>query len=213
MSRWGIVRRFRLVPLLLLTLCVLLPGCVKPVAYVPDPTVVEQIGLPVAKQRLRTLLLRAVAPPINRVELGDEFLHYSWHPALGTQIFLGNIGRVEVFENRTVIIYGAAGQVLGSIVCATLEDSEMLADIMISLRGYHYRHRLALSRTPQSGDRPTVRIARAQEALGRLGFYHGAVDGVLDETTEEAIRLYQTSQRLPATGALDRATRARLGIR
>ncbi len=215
MPSWDTLCKFQHSKLLILVVVIscLMLSCVNPVPYVPEATIVEQVGLPVTQQRLRTVLLRAVAPPIKVVELGDEFLRYYWHPSAGTQIFLGNVGRVEVFENRSVIIYGAAGQVLGSVVCATLEDAKMLADIMISLRGYHYRHRLAFSRTTDRPGPRATRVARAQEVLTSLGFYTGVVDGTMNDATQEAIRLYQTSQHLPATGALDTATRAKLGVR
>jgi peptidoglycan hydrolase-like protein with peptidoglycan-binding domain len=51
------------------------------------------------------------------------------------------------------------------------------------------------------------RIGQAQERLKAAGFNPGPVDGVLGPQTREALRRYQASQGLPATGALDEATR------
>lgn len=50
-------------------------------------------------------------------------------------------------------------------------------------------------------------IGQAQEWLKAAGFDPGFIDGVLGPQTKEAIRRYQASQGLPATGALDATTR------
>jgi Putative peptidoglycan binding domain len=54
------------------------------------------------------------------------------------------------------------------------------------------------------------RIGQAQDRLQAAGFDPGPLDGVLGPRTREALRRYQTSQGLPATGALDEATRRAL---
>jgi Putative peptidoglycan binding domain len=51
------------------------------------------------------------------------------------------------------------------------------------------------------------RIGQAQERLKAAGFNPGSIDGVLGPQTREALRRYQASQGLPATGVLDEATR------
>jgi hypothetical protein len=51
------------------------------------------------------------------------------------------------------------------------------------------------------------RIGQAQDRLKAVGFDPGPLDGVLGPRTREALRRYQASQGLPATGALDEATR------
>ena len=51
------------------------------------------------------------------------------------------------------------------------------------------------------------RIGQAQDRLQAAGFDPGPLDGVLGPRTREALRRYQASQGLPATGALDEATR------
>lgn len=50
------------------------------------------------------------------------------------------------------------------------------------------------------------RIGQAQDRLKAAGFNPGPIDGVLGPRTREALRRYQTSQGLPATGVLDEAT-------
>jgi peptidoglycan hydrolase-like protein with peptidoglycan-binding domain len=51
------------------------------------------------------------------------------------------------------------------------------------------------------------RIGQVQERLKAAGFDPGPLDGWLGARTKEALRRYQASQGLPATGELDEATR------
>ena len=50
----------------------------------------------------------------------------------------------------------------------------------------------------------------AQIELARRGFSCGPIDGVVGEPSRAALRAFQRSQDIPATGELDEATRARL---
>ena len=54
------------------------------------------------------------------------------------------------------------------------------------------------------------RTGQAQEWLKAAGFNPGPLDGVLGPRTKEALRRYQASRGLPATGELDEATRQAL---
>jgi Putative peptidoglycan binding domain len=54
------------------------------------------------------------------------------------------------------------------------------------------------------------RVAQVQELLKDAGFSPGPIDGILGPRTKGALRRYQASQGLPATGALDEATRQAL---
>lgn len=54
------------------------------------------------------------------------------------------------------------------------------------------------------------RVGQAQERLKAMGFDSGPVDGVLGPQTRAALRRYQASQGLPATGALNEVTRQAL---
>src|SRR5690349_8654820 len=56
-------------------------------------------------------------------------------------------------------------------------------------------------------------VARAQEALKQQGHDPGPIDGVYGPRTAAALKAYQQSQQLEATGQLDDATLARLGER
>jgi Putative peptidoglycan binding domain len=53
-------------------------------------------------------------------------------------------------------------------------------------------------------------IGQAQELLKAAGFDPGPIDGLLGPLTRVALRRYQASQGLPATGLLDEATRQTL---
>src|SRR5262245_9537161 len=57
---------------------------------------------------------------------------------------------------------------------------------------------------------PTVR--RVQQALNARGFQAGPPDGVLGPATESALRNFQATERLEATGRLNRATLDALGV-
>ncbi len=54
------------------------------------------------------------------------------------------------------------------------------------------------------------RLGQAQERLKAAGLNPGPIDGVLGPQTRAALRRYQASQGLPATGALDAATQQAL---
>ena len=46
-------------------------------------------------------------------------------------------------------------------------------------------------------------VATVQRALENLGYYHGAIDGVVGPETVKAIRWFQTVDKLPVTGQID----------
>ena len=54
------------------------------------------------------------------------------------------------------------------------------------------------------------RAAQVQELLKEVGFNPGPIDGILGPRTRGALSRYQASRGLPATGALDEATRQAL---
>jgi len=56
------------------------------------------------------------------------------------------------------------------------------------------------------------RISAAQQALARLNYYRGPVNGRLDEATQRALFEYQVDKGIIATGNLDGRTAAELGI-
>jgi len=62
----------------------------------------------------------------------------------------------------------------------------------------------------QEAQRQEVRSA--QQVLQERGFYSGAIDGIAGPQTEAAVRQFQESQKLEATGKLDDETLKRLGL-
>jgi hypothetical protein len=49
-------------------------------------------------------------------------------------------------------------------------------------------------------------VIAVQQKLARLGYYHGSVDGIMGPQTRQAIRSFQSVNKLPATGLVDGAT-------
>jgi lipoprotein-anchoring transpeptidase ErfK/SrfK len=60
--------------------------------------------------------------------------------------------------------------------------------------------------------RPVRGVLEAQVALARRAISPGSIDGALGSQTREAISVFQETENLPPTGALDPATRARLTL-
>jgi len=57
---------------------------------------------------------------------------------------------------------------------------------------------------------PVETVTGVQARLNNLGFYSGAVDGIVGPMTSEALRDFQGKERLQQTGQIDTATRNRL---
>ena len=51
-----------------------------------------------------------------------------------------------------------------------------------------------------------------QKELARLGYYHGAIDGIAGSETENAIRWLQSVDHLSVTSQIDGQTLQALGI-
>ena len=56
-------------------------------------------------------------------------------------------------------------------------------------------------------------VSAVQSALAKLGYYNGAIDGVLGDETESALARYQQDKDISVTGTADAATLQSLGIR
>jgi len=55
-------------------------------------------------------------------------------------------------------------------------------------------------------------ISRVQERLRELGFDAGPVNGDFGEKTQAALAQFQLSRTIPASGQMDKETRAELGV-
>jgi peptidoglycan hydrolase-like protein with peptidoglycan-binding domain len=58
----------------------------------------------------------------------------------------------------------------------------------------------------------TERVSAAQQALTRLNYYRGSINGRLDDATRRALFEFQVDRRLNATGNLDGRTAQALGV-
>ena len=55
-------------------------------------------------------------------------------------------------------------------------------------------------------------VTRVQLQLEYFGYYSGIIDGQMSAETRAALRAFQHAQGLTATGTMDKATLAKLGI-
>ena len=61
--------------------------------------------------------------------------------------------------------------------------------------------------------RATEWVVETQQALKDKGFDPGESDGLMGPRTTVALTAYQKSEKLPATGAMDADTAAKLGVK
>jgi hypothetical protein len=95
---------------------------------------------------------------------------------------------------------------------ASVKNQERISDLGFSLIETIILHR----RQQQSKDHPgpsnVDRIMKVQQALKDDGFYSGPVDGVLRQSTREAIRSFQQSKHLNVTESIDDETTRELRL-
>ena len=78
--------------------------------------------------------------------------------------------------------------------------------------------RVPLGTTVETLDRTAVngytvgQVRQVQQALHRLGYYNGDLDGDFGPNTQNALQRYQISAGEPVTGTLTRSTLGRLGV-
>jgi hypothetical protein len=60
--------------------------------------------------------------------------------------------------------------------------------------------------TGAAPDEPSSLIISVQKELARLGYYHGQIDGITGSETAEALRWFQSVNKLPVSGQIDSAT-------
>jgi putative peptidoglycan binding protein len=78
--------------------------------------------------------------------------------------------------------------------------------------------RVPLGTTVETMDRTAVngytvgQVRQVQQALHRLGYYNGDVDGDFGPNTQNALQRYQMSAGEPVTGTLTRSVLGRLGV-
>jgi hypothetical protein len=122
-------------------------GCLSPLPYSPDGSLVRSYGGPEEYEaELKSHLRTATAPPITDVTLEDDAVvldvggvghPYGWYgPAAfpGRQVISGRtITKLEVYENNKLWIY-RTGQPTFELIFTSVEDAKKAADLFESLR-------------------------------------------------------------------------------
>lgn len=142
---WTIQRSHVLRRLLLWLMSVSLAGCIQPVAYKPNPTLLQQLSRDEATDELQRVMLRAISPQVDEIRVTPDVLHYrlSLFPGAG-RLYFGKIQRLEVFVNHTVLVRAYGNVVLAKMVFPTADDAVLFADLLLSFRDMY----LAQSRYP-----------------------------------------------------------------
>jgi len=131
-------------------------GCAPMSDYHPNERAVQTLGMPEAWQRLRLVMLRAVNPQIQVVQLTEDGIVYSGTrmlpmfvqaPASRLMAFT-NISGVDVYANHTVYVKGAAGQATDIFALASDEDAKAFADLLMSFRSQYLRDKTSFQALP-----------------------------------------------------------------
>ena len=93
--------------------------------------------------------------------------------------------------------------------------SNIIVVFMVLLLGFISIASVAISGNMQtvsviSANETNTRIAQAK--LAELGYFEGAIDGIFDNETIDAIKNYQRDNSLNETGTLDQATATAIGV-
>jgi Putative peptidoglycan binding domain len=92
---------------------------------------------------------------------------------------------------------------------AFVTDRERMSDAGFGLIQTLQRRR----QSPQDHTSNVDRIMKIQQALKNDGFYSGPVDGIMRQSTRQAMRSFQKSNNLKVTGTVDDETAHELGLR
>jgi hypothetical protein len=115
-------------------------GCPSTIQYQPNDRLVETLGVSQSQQHLTEILLRAVNPKIDRVEVTDEFVRYH---LTGTtyeiRLFFKDAHRVEVFNNSVVLVRGQNNDILIRPLLANTQDAQMFANLVLSFKTHQAR--------------------------------------------------------------------------
>ena len=115
-------------------LSVLSVGC-SPVERQPNNRLATEMGVPQAQQYLEEVLLRALNPPINAVEVTEEFVRVDvTNTTYQVRVFFNEVQRTEVFKNHLVILWGAKDRILFRPTFTNHQDAQAFADLMLSFR-------------------------------------------------------------------------------
>ena len=127
-------------------------GCPAVIQHQPNERMVDELGVPQARQRLQDTLTRSINPQVVEVEVTDDYLNYRYRqPILGpygivmgttmaeNRIFFNNVHRVEVFENGVVLVRAQTEHILAQMIFSNTNDSKNFADLLMSFRARRAR--------------------------------------------------------------------------
>lgn len=126
--------------------CFVGASCVAVVPYEARAGLVQEQSFEAVRRLLSEVSTRAINPHITTVEVTDEFFFYGWTETyLGpfyvpvtsshqNQIFYANIGRIELYENHNVFIWGPGDQRVDKVLFARPEDAKTFIDCLVSLQ-------------------------------------------------------------------------------
>jgi hypothetical protein len=129
--------------LLLVWLLGMLAACVPTVQHQANDRLVDQLGVPKGRDRLKDVLSRSINPQVVEADVTEDFFHYRYRQAIAgfatgaileNKVFFLNAGRVDVFENNTVHVYTSASHPLAQFVFGSGEDARTFADLVASFR-------------------------------------------------------------------------------
>jgi hypothetical protein len=129
---------------------ILSAGCPAPLQYQPAEKLIDELGVPQARQRLEDVLSRSINPRVIDTEVTDEFLRYRYPLAylLGSpsgattmekRLVFQDIGRVEVFENHVIYVWGHDNSLQAQLVFTNAQDARTFADLLYSFRIHRSR--------------------------------------------------------------------------
>ncbi|MFL6820028.1 MAG: peptidoglycan-binding protein [Bradyrhizobium sp.] len=139
-------------------------------------------------------------------------------------ILIGRVGsrRISIFQQIGASLIRRAGfeldgplQAMTTLPDAGPDDTDVFAFLVdegtrILLRPARFILEDAPTKIPAAVNSGTPafreQIASVQDALARAGYPIGAIDGIVGPATVSAIRAFQFTSNLPATGTLDQAT-------
>jgi hypothetical protein len=102
-------------------------------SYQPNERLVAELGPSQARKRLEEVLLRSVNPPINVVEITDDFVRVDLtNTTYQVRVFFKDVQRTEVFGNHLVVLWGSGDRVLFRPVLADTQDAQTFASLMVS---------------------------------------------------------------------------------
>ena len=131
-------------------------GCAPMIDYHPNERAAQTLGMPEAWQRFRAVMLRAVNPQIQDVQLTEDGIVYSGTRLLpmfvqapaGRLMAFVNISGVDVYANHSVYVKGAVGQATDIFVLASDQDAKAFADLLMSFRSQYLRDRASFQSLP-----------------------------------------------------------------